>query len=308
MFNFKKKNIKKKRLVILANCQSSALAKTLLENSEFSNTYEWDHIAPIQTLHKKDTLDVIGKVKEADLFIYQPIKQTATRPVELTSDFLLKKLKRKSTPISFPSLYFDGYFPHLQTLMGKTSVLNLVHDYIIAYSCAIGLSEADTLAMIQDERLYPEEISRELAKKSINNLSERENEFVTDIKVSPYISKYYKNIKLFNQFNHPTRPVFKYLAEKIFLIIGLNEGTISESGSGYLDAIMTPIYKSTYENLDLSFNEKFTIYNGLNKAGIKQPDVIKEFFIFYNQQEKKDLIEFIKRMKPFVPKIVDAYI
>jgi hypothetical protein len=91
--NLKIKTHSKKKLVILGNCQGNALAKTLLENAGFSNYYEWDHIPPIQTLQKKDVPEVIKKVKKADLFIYQTIKEAPKRPVEFTSDYLLKNLK-----------------------------------------------------------------------------------------------------------------------------------------------------------------------------------------------------------------------
>jgi hypothetical protein len=162
--------------------------------------------------------------------------------------------------------------------------------------------------MIQDERLYPKELSIQLSEKSITNLSERETDLMTDIKVSPYINKNYRKNKLFNHFNHPTRPILKYLAEKIFSLIGLKEKIISESGIGYLDAIMTPIYKSTYKNLNLNFAEDFTTYNGLRKLSIAQESVVKDFFTFYNSQIKQDLINIIKRTKPFIPKIVEPYI
>ncbi len=42
-----------KNLVIFGNCQSHALAKTILESSEFLSQYHWDEIPMVQNLGKK---------------------------------------------------------------------------------------------------------------------------------------------------------------------------------------------------------------------------------------------------------------
>jgi hypothetical protein len=295
-----------KKFVIYANCQSSALAKTLMENREFSSTYEWLALPGIQMLKEEDIPEVLTKVQSADCFIHQPISAIPNRPIELTSAFLLQRVKPEAKILSFPSLYFDGYFPHLETLKGYISVLNLVHDYFIAYCCSIGLTIEQTLKLIQKEDLYPEEVSITLAERSLKNLSDRETEFFIDIKVSSFIRDNFKFKKLFNQFNHPKRIVFKYIAEKILQGIGIRDYYIEEPGVGHLDGIMTPIYKSTYKNLNLQFNEDFETYNGLGQMGLKQREVIKGFFDFYRDKDLKEIYLHISRSKPFVPQIVKA--
>lgn len=296
----------KKKLVVVANCQGGALVKTLKENQEFSSAYEWISLPYIQDLNKYHISEVLEKVRLADLFLYQPISLTSNRPEELTSDFLIKQLKRDAVSLSFPSLYFDGYFPHLGTFKGHTSVLNLVHDYIIAYSCSIGLSENETIQLIQGDDLYSTEVSLQLLERSLKDLKERESRFKIDIRVSDYIESNYKYIKLFNHFSHPTKLIFKYISQKILDILTI-DNTIKSEGIGYLDAIITPIYKSTYVNLNLQFIEDFDGYKGVT-GNVKTADVVFKFFELYSKFNLSEIKLHIAQAKPFIPQIVESRI
>jgi hypothetical protein len=293
-----------KKFVIFANCQGNPLAQTLTENKEFRSRYEWLPLPPVQYLKPKDIPDVLEKVKAVDLLLYQPVSKSPNRPIELTSSFLRAHVKDSTKTISFPSMYFDGYFPHLQTLYKYVSVLNLVHDYIIAYCCSIGVSVDNTLEIINSEDLYPEEVSITLAENSIKNLSDRETEYNIEVKISKFIRENYKHKKLFNQFNHPKRAVFKYISEQILEKIGINSPYISEEGPSHLDRIMVPIYKSTHTNLRLAFNENFRIYNGLEGSGLNQTKVVQSFFDFYRKQNLKEIEKHISKTKSFVPEII----
>lgn len=298
-----------KNFVVFANCQNFALALTLLENKEFSSKYLWSRTPPVQDIKENDVDDVIKKVRYADLFIYQPVVDSPAHPKEMTSDFLMGQLRDDAIAISFPSIYFDGYFPHLQTLKGLVSALNLVHDYFIAYACAIGLQEQQLLSLIRKEDFYPRQLSKVLADKSIDNLRKRENQDNIDIRLSEYIEANYKNRKLSNQFNHPKRDVFCFFAESILVKIDTENYKIEPQGSDYLDMIMTPIYRSTYKNLELTFEEDFNIYNGLNNSRLTQEDVVYRFFDYYKTSMNfKELKEIVMRCKPFVAEIIESHI
>jgi len=297
-----------KKLVILANCQGVALAKTLFENSEFSSTYSWVRIKPIQALTDKDVAEVVAKVEQADLFIYQPVSATPTRPDALSSAFLLKKVNPKALSLSIPSIYFDGYFPHLKTLKGRVSVLNLVHDYVVAYACVLGLSVEKTLELIQKEDFYPQKLSLALANKSLTELKKREEESAIDMPLSGFIEKNYQQVKLFNQFNHPKRIVFKYLAEGILDRCGISSPLISDVGDAHLDAIESPIYRSTYKHLNLQFTEDFDVYRGVAELESSQQAVVSAFFDFYRQQNLAFIKGHVAKTKPFVPELIESHL
>ena len=297
-----------KKLVIFANCQSGAVAKTLLENEAFAGEYEWEVVAPVQSLRARDVRDVVGKVRTADLFIYQPVLPSPQRPEEMTHRYLLGQLKDGATTLSFPPIYFDGYFPHLATMNGMAAALNLAHDYILAYACAIGVDEDACHALLNREDLYSRQLSEELADQSLKQLEERERKDGLDITIADHIRKEYRKRRLFTQFNHPTRPLLKYLADSMLKKLGFGDDTISAEGRTYLAAIKVPIYRSTYRNLGLAFPEDFDAYIGAGHVKLKQRQVIEEMYAFYRETGLDEIKQFVLRKKPFVAGVVEAHV
>jgi len=112
---------------------------------------------------------------------------------------------------------------------------------------------------------------------------------------------------LFNQFNHPKRDLFVFVARKILAAIGLDGTSLKSDGYSYLDAIMTPVYKSTYNNLNLMFDEDFDNYNAAGNVKIDQLEVIKRFFHYYRSQDLDSLKELVLSRKPFVAQMVETY-
>lgn len=292
---------------VYANCQGNAIAKTLLENSDFSARYQLEAINPVQTLTSDNINDVAEKASKADLFIYQPIKSTPNRPTELSSDYLLSILKSSSTHISFPAMYFDGYFPHLQTMHGRQSVLSLVHDYIVAYCSLKKLDVQDTLRLIRSSTLYSNDLSNELCEQSLQNLEKREHASNIDIRLSGFIRNNFRKLKLFNQFNHPTRALFVHLANEIFTSIGY-ENQYSNITTEYLDDIKTPIYRSTHANLSLEFDEDFNAYNSILGRNAPQELIVEKFLAFYAQTDQDWLKTTIQHNKPFIVDIVEKWL
>ena len=294
-----------KTFTVFANCQSTAIAKTLLENREFNQKYRYVPIKPVQLLRDDDAHKVCSIAKEVDLFIYQPIKSTPRRPETLTSLYLLNQLSRTAVSVSFPSIYFDGYFPHLQSLNGWVAKLNLVHDYFIAYLSSKKFLVSDICSILQNDNLYPKELSISLFNRAVNELENREINENIDIHVSSFIKENHKTSKLFNQFNHPKRKVIRFVAESILSKIDIDNFLISEEGPSHLDEIVTPIYRSTFKNLELNFHEDFELYSTLKNKEMLQKEVVSEFYDFYNKQDPEKIKESVKKFKPFIVDIVD---
>lgn len=289
-----------KNFVVFANCQSRALALTLMEDSEFSSIYNWLKIPAVQNINA-DNIDLVLKsVCEADLLIYQPVSESHKRHSSLSSDNILKKVKPGGTALSFPSIYFDGYFPTLQSFKGKSSVLNLAHDYFIAYCFSIGLNVKETVSLIRSDNLFSKSLSNNLLNQSIDNLEIKENEANVDIRISGFIKENYKKYRLFNQFNHPKRPLFKYLADAIFKELGFVNSFVEDVGASHLDTIYVPTYKSIYKNLELEFKESEGLYICGNGTEVELDFVVNEFFKFYGNLNKKEILSHIDFEKPFI--------
>lgn len=278
-----------------------------MANKEFSSIYKCLPIKPVHRLVEKDVPEVINKIKAADLLIYQPIFSSPARPETLSSEFLISKTKYGAHKISFPSIYFNGYFPHLDSFKGYVNELNLVHDYFIAYSCSIGFTEKETIELIQKENLYPKDLSLRLVKQSLKNLKNRETQFHIDIKLSDFIEDNYRHIKLFNTFNHPNKDIFRYTAESIMREIGIENYSINPNDASNLDNISAPVHKSTYKNLKLDFQENFNNYNTLKEQGKSQKEVVSEFFKFYKRLNPDEIKCHVSKTKPFVPQLINQY-
>lgn len=295
----------KKIYTFYSNCQGEAIAKTLEENTLFSSCYEWLKIKPIQNIKASEINSVSEKIATADVIIHQTISDRG-RHSELSSQNMLKHARPDAQIISIPSLYFDGYFPHLSSMNQHTSVLSLVHDYFIAYAYCKGISPVDCLGMIRSEVLYSRDLSEQLLNISLNNLRRRESKENLDITISDYIEKNFKKRKLFNQFNHPTREVFEFISNQILKKIGMEESEY-HSDQGYLDGLIVPIYQSTYKNLGLQFIEDFNAYETWSGHSLNQRDIVFEFYDFYKTIDMSEILDTVCKKKPFVPEIVDRF-
>jgi len=294
-----------KKIVIYANCQGGALIKTLEENPQFLEKFSYIKVPPVQLIKSKEQIDhLVSSIKATDVLIYQHI-QGDNFHNDIKTNSLLKHLKPNAIQISFPSLYFDAYFPHLGIMTGLTGPLNLVHDFIIAYCFTKGLSSNDILSIIQNEKLYPKKFSLNTTLATIEAIKQRENNNECDIKITNFIQENFNKEKLFNQFNHPKKSVFKYIASKIFKIIGINIDSFVFSEKGHLDVISTPIYKSTHTNLDLGFDEDFDLYHGL-EGPLNQNEVVTKFCSLYKEKGTEFVIHEVNTKKPFVKNLVDS--
>lgn len=280
---------------IFGNCQSQSLSFTLAKNPAFTEKYSLKRIDFVQTLTQDDVASVQQIFDNSDLILYQHISKHY-KVSDLATANLLASIKPQTKTISFVSMYFNAYFPHLDSFLGHQSILNLVHDYIIMYAFTKGLSEQQTLDLIQSDTLYSEPMSNQLFQEALGTLKVREE--ATNVKIAPFIEKMYRDVKLFNQFNHPKGIVFDYLANQIFDILNLPHIEISVQSKG-VDGIGSPIYRSTYRNLGLTFEENFDTYK-TREGTLSQEEVVNAFFKFYATIDRDLMITQIQTRKPFI--------
>ena len=286
-----------KSYAIYGNCQSATLSRLLKKDVVFNRLYELKSIPFVQDI-KESEVDHIQKsiFSKIDLLIYQEISDNY-RINQLSTKNILQHIQNETIKISFPSLYFNAYFPHLDTYKEGFSVLNMVHDYFVMYSYIKGLSEEQTISLIQRENLYPKYISEQLLDKSLKQLVQRENNL--DVKVSEFIKNNFRYTKLFNQFNHPKIEVFEHVTNQVLSLLSMKEEKVNVVNMKGLDGIESPIYPSTYKNLGLEFEENFQTYT--THQGKKHIDeVVHEFFKTYESFDKKNMENAVMVRKPFI--------
>lgn len=184
--------------------------------------------------------------------------------------------------------------------MNIGSVLNRVHDFIIVGSFLKGNSVEKTLEIINSETLYPKELSLSFVNQGLEELTRRESVHRISFTISEFIKENYKTIKLFNQFNHPRKPVFNYLAGKIFKELGIDFSKEEFSDRTGLDGTCVPLQKSTYMNLGIEFHENFKSYKVSPKEEMIQEEVVRAFYKAYEGADNKFLQSVLSKRKPFI--------
>lgn len=223
----------------------------------------------------------------------------------LSSSKVLTYLSDSCVSFSFPPLYFDGYFPQLEMFQEVKSPLNLVHDFFIMKFFLEGASSHDCEKIISDDSLISEKNSKKYFAESIWRLENREKLQNIDFPVSNFIRDNALSYKLFNQFNHPRKPVFQYLKTKIFERLGLAgaDAEIDWEGPGYLDGIRCPVLPCMEKNLGVKFlNEKSYFSQGRLYT---LSDVIKESYKFYRKENRSLLEMAIQEKKSQVISLLD---
>lgn len=293
-----------KKVVIFASCQSAAIGMTLMESEGFCDAYYLVNVPPVQAIKSESQIsDLLDSVRTADVFIYQQVNN-ASWPDSLKSDFLLGETASECQTISIPTIYFDGYFPHLGTMAGLQGPLNLVHDYCIASGFVLGMTSSEIQAMILSPDFYHNELCLGLVEKSLSNLRAREESQNISIKISNYIEVNFKKIKLFNQFNHPRRQLLEYVTDQVLVTLGLPENEYVNK-EGYLDVIRTPIYPSISKILGLKFTDAFEYHNEKGVQTIE--NIIDSFISLYAELGKDKVISNINTNKPFTLALVENY-
>ncbi|WP_445357717.1 WcbI family polysaccharide biosynthesis putative acetyltransferase [Microbulbifer sp. ANSA002] len=273
-----------KKFSVYANCQSVALAKTLLSDQGFSSVYKLVEIKPVHTLDSTDINDTLNKVRDLDLFIYQPFGGRGVK--ELSSESVVTKLPENCISLSFPPLYFDGYFPQLEMLPGIQSPLNLVHDFFILKFYLDGYSEALCKERLLSENLIEETKAVNYYERSIERLYNREKINSIDLPVSDFIRTNSRSYKLFNQFNHPRKPVFEFLKNNILDRVGVRpySSDLDWEGPGYLDGIRCPSLSCMRNSLSFDFEDDEVYFAQGKILGLDE--VIRGFYQSYDDVDR----------------------
>ena len=283
----------RQKIVFLGNCQGGAL-KTLLDSTEvFSKHFDITKIL-VHSVKANNVNEIINIIKQSTYLVYQPISKNYKGIQKLSSDYLQKLLSERVKMMSFPSIYFNGYTPHIVHLRRKdgsrflSSQENELHDRNIIFAFYEGKTVEQTYQNITHDSFYSKESSLNFVSNAIKELKRREKEQNIDIVVSDIIENNYQKTLLFNTVNHPTSKLLTKVAIRIANQIGveLDEKTIA--WPNVLTTYSLYIYCSTYENLRLKFLRRpYHEYNS-NKISVK--DNIEQAFALY--QSNQDEIEY----------------
>jgi hypothetical protein len=293
--------MKRLKFCVLANCQTGPLS-ILIER--ICPTMERVRLPAIHTLDIKNPKFLWDVISKVEVIIHQPISDSFQ---ELGINALKLKFPNKHY-ISFPSVYFDGYFPNLMYLRKPSGgtlkgVLGDYHDSRIIEGVISEQSTEVIFNKFVQKHSYEEVLNN--INISLKNLSLRENDL--DVKITSYIKENVFKKRLFYVFNHPVNEILIFIASRICDI--LNQKIVPE---GIVSANNTPDYLSTTQAaLDYSIipflesnDSNDSIYSFQDQSGAIQKFSINEFIekqidFYHSIVDLENLYEFalVKKIK-----------
>ncbi len=255
----------KKLCIIYANCQNGLVANYLCKSELFNQTYTIRRF-PVHLLMTKGTTIPDEILQQAKLFIYQPVKDIHGKR---SSKYLLDRLPADCQRISFPSLYFKGYFPQYcknpenRILEPQYSYGLIPHgDTNVVSMLNKGLNKAEIIKKLSDSDFYSYGYLRSVLEDTLNVLAQRESEL--DVKVSEFIRSNYQNHHLFYTQNHPTDILGIYVVNQMLVKLRLPQLgdplLLTNTLRGHLDNFQIPIYPSIIKHLKLTFANAESVY------------------------------------------------
>lgn len=255
----------KKFCLIYANCQNLLLAKYLSGSEEFNQQYLIKRL-PIHLYLKNETTIPDHLLKEAKLFIYQPVHDIHG---DRSTQSILKKLPSDCQTISFPPLYFKGYFPqYCRNPVNHVIAPNYPYGLIphgdsnIISMLEEGKSKPEIVERLSDPNFYSKEFLLNNLNETLGELARRESQL--SIKVSSFIEAHFQHYNLFHTQNHPTDMLGIYVVNQILKLINLpslsSELSILNPIYETLNNFQIPIYPSVIRHLNLTFVNPKTLY------------------------------------------------
>jgi hypothetical protein len=251
----------KLKSLFIGNCQNNGLKTFLSYSQEFNDTFETKWYANWQLIENQSSIPM-KDVQEADLFVYQPLKPEhgcySTDPtIEGSIGYYVND---KCIKITHPYVFSSAFWPIVQAgknqnrWFGNESIDKLLNS---------GLDKNGILDLF-----YKNKIDWEYKKRfegSIKILKNKES--ITDMKISDFIEKNFKNQLLFLIPQHPTSIIFLNLANQVLeklnmnkldesIIKTVNDLEIEDSTYDCKSKIF-PLHESAINDFELNFGKEY---------------------------------------------------
>lgn len=259
--------MEKRICLIYANCQNALIANYLRSSEFFNQEYIIKRLAVHSLIaSEKSISDKI--LQQTKLFIYQPVKDIHGKR---SSNYLLEKLPPDCQKVSFPSLYFKGYFPqycknptnHIIEPRYRYGIIPHGDSNIISM-LEQGANETKIIEKLRDPDFYTSDAIKSNLNETLEVLSQRESQL--DVKVSEFIKANYQQYQLFYTQNHPTNILGMHVVNQILQLINLpilgDPLSVKSSLRGVLSNYQIPIYPSVTKHLNLKFATSKDTYYG----------------------------------------------
>lgn len=205
----------KTNLVMYTNCQGDFIYNNFLKNIFPFNTMNKVYIQNYKDVLTQEDLE---SIKQADLFIYQPVSAKNGIKTTENQDGVLKYLKPNCTRICFPSLYLDMWpiYPETGPFVGGDT-LDFYENQGLLLENVLELYDTNQYNFNLLERV----------NRSINYMRMKEKLYC-NIKVVDFIEQNWKKYKLFDTQNHPNGILGLYVVKQICRLFNIKSPDIDE--------------------------------------------------------------------------------
>ena len=293
---------------IYANCFGKVLEQYLLLIEQFKNIYDIKVFYIMDD--PKKTIDIVY-LKNTDLFIYQVMSKNAFNKEDgdfYCTESIITLLPFHCKKISIPSCYFDGYFidglsqNQLPQKLKENNVMyqnKLLCEFFPNYCfnkklfnmLSSKISIDLILKNIQSNDFYNNSEIFDCINSSFNRFSQKEKDNNIDIPITNFILQNFKNKRLFNTTNHPSKFIFEYIITELLNKLNL---TLNINPHMYDIDLMKctgriPIFNCiiNYLGICTEFNNQFYIQNNLFET-------LYDYILFYKKLfEENNITEII---------------
>lgn len=247
--------------ICLGNCHNSGIIYFLNKSEEFKNTFNIKQYANWQLI--KNNCEIpFEDIKNADLFIYQPLADVygcySTNPTIENS--IITFVKSNCIKISYPYTYNSALWPICQAGRRQNRWFGWQSIYKLILA---GLDHHDIIHLYDENKIDFEYKNRFIETMEILE----KKELKTDIKISKYIKENIQKKLLFTIPQHPTDFVFFMISNQILKILNMkllseecvvNDNDVDLEDSTYWRPDkMFPIHQSAIDYYNLSFGSKY---------------------------------------------------
>lgn len=247
----------KKLCILHGNCHMAVIKSFLNSCANFFNNYcIYDNPPIYEMAEEKFSKEAL---ENCDLFIHQDIRTDNRYGVELSDEYILKKIKCKE--ITVPNLFGYGriYYPQFKVNSNNQAIANgadkngmFPHADTVIDSLSEKKYDVDSIIEIcESKRAFSEDFIISNFKEYMEIIRNRDEDW--DVKVYDYILENYRNTLLFYDVGHPTNEVLQFISYGILDRLGIDYSKDDIKAENCLDIHQQPIYPMVKEVLGLKF-------------------------------------------------------
>lgn len=210
------------RVVVVGNCQATALEMMLSTNDAFTARFEFERFPAVHELSAAMVPELHRAVGAAAVVLPQRIDEAYRDHLGLGTETLAELAAANAAVVRWPSLYWAGYVPDLFYLRDAENQPVVdgpfdYHDRAILDAYAQGLDTAAARRTLADP-------TRPSAAPANAAAATRELDLRgagCDVDVAPFIAANYRDELLFFTMNHPTNRLLAHVAQAISDVLGV---------------------------------------------------------------------------------------